>query len=106
MAVLELNNVTKSFGTGHKKVDALKETNFKAERGELIAIIGPSGSGKSTFLTIVGGLLSPTNGDVIINNNNLTNLNEKQRSKIRLQEITILQASNLIISNRCQSIKT
>jgi len=97
MAVLELNNVTKSFGTGHKKEDALKETNFKAERGELIAIIGPSGSGKSTFLTIVGGLLSPTNGDVIINNNNLTNLNEKQRSKIRLQEIGfILQASNLI----------
>lgn len=57
MAVLELNRVKKSFGTGHKKVDALKETNFHAERGELIAVIGPSGSGKSTFLTIAGGLL-------------------------------------------------
>ena len=97
MSVLELNKVTKSFGTGHKKVDALKETNFQAERGELIAIIGPSGSGKSTFLTIVGGLLSPSAGDVIINNQNLSNLNEKQRSKIRLKEIGfILQASNLI----------
>jgi len=97
MAVLELSKVTKSFGTGHKKVDALKETNFKAERGELIAIIGPSGSGKSTFLTIVGGLLSPTEGDVVINDQNLSKLNEKQRSKIRLKEIGfILQASNLI----------
>ena len=97
MVVLELNKVTKSFGTGHKKVDALKETSFQAERGELIAIIGPSGSGKSTFLTIVGGLLSPSAGDVIINNQNLSKLNEKQRSKIRLKEIGfILQASNLI----------
>ncbi|MFJ8247672.1 ABC transporter ATP-binding protein [Peribacillus asahii] len=97
MTALELSHVTKSFGTGHTKVDALKETNFQAERGELIAIIGPSGSGKSTFLTIVGGLLTPSTGDVIINNQKLTALNEKKRSKIRLQEIGfILQASNLI----------
>ena len=97
MAVLELNRVKKSFGTGHKKVDALKETNFHAERGELIAVIGPSGSGKSTFLTIAGGLLSPTNGDILINDTNIATLNEKQLSKIRLKEIGfILQASNLV----------
>lgn len=97
MSVLKLLNVNKTFGTGHKKVEALKETNFEAERGELIAIIGPSGSGKSTLLTILGGLLTPTSGEVIINNQNLTNLNEKQRSKIRLKEIGfILQGSNLI----------
>nr|WP_304216696.1 ABC transporter ATP-binding protein [Fredinandcohnia onubensis] len=97
MTVLELNQVTKSFGSGRTKVDALKETNFSAKRGELIAIIGPSGSGKSTFLTIVGGLLSPTSGDVIINGQNITTLNEKARSVIRLNEIGfVLQASNLI----------
>lgn len=97
MAVLELKQVKKTFGSGHKQVNALKETNFTADKGELIAIIGPSGSGKSTFLTIVGGLLSPTSGDVIINGANLAALNEKQRSKIRLQEIGfILQASNLV----------
>ena len=63
----------------------------------MIAIIGPSGSGKSTFLTIVGGLLSPTSGDVVINGKNLTTLNEKVRSQIRLKEIGfVLQASNLI----------
>ena len=97
MATLELNQVTKSFGTGHKKVDAMKETQFQAEKGELIAVIGPSGSGKSTFLTIAGGLQTPTNGEVIINNQNITKLSEKKRSKIRLKEIGfILQASNLV----------
>lgn len=97
MAVLELKNVKKSFGTGHKKVDALKETHFTAEKGELIAVIGPSGSGKSTFLTIAGGLQTPSEGDVIINANNITDMSEKKRSKIRLKEIGfILQASNLV----------
>ncbi len=97
MAVLELKQVKKTFGSGHKQVEAMKETDFIAERGELIAIIGPSGSGKSTFLTIVGGLLTPTAGDVIINDKNLADLNEKERSKIRLKEIGfILQASNLV----------
>lgn len=97
MAILELKNVKKSFGTGHKKVDALKETHFTAEKGELIAVIGPSGSGKSTFLTIAGGLQTPSEGDVIINSNNITDMSEKKRSKIRLKEIGfILQASNLV----------
>lgn len=97
MAVLELKQVKKTFGSGHKQVEAMKETNFSADRGELIAIIGPSGSGKSTFLTIVGGLLTPTSGAVIINDQNLAELNERERSKIRLKEIGfILQASNLI----------
>lgn len=97
VAILELNQVKKSFGTDHKKVDALKETNFQANKGELIAVIGPSGSGKSTFLTIAGGLQTPSSGDIIINNQNLTALNEKKRSKIRLKEIGfILQSSNLI----------
>lgn len=97
MVVLELKQVKKTFGSGHKQVEAMKETNFTADRGELIAIIGPSGSGKSTFLTIVGGLLTPTSGTVIINDKDLSNLNEKERSKIRLKEIGfILQASNLI----------
>ena len=97
MPVLELKKVKMTYGSGHKQVEALKETDFTADKGELIAIIGPSGSGKSTFLTIVGGLLTPTSGSVIINNKNLKELNEKERSKTRLKEIGfILQASNLV----------
>lgn len=97
MTVLQLNDVTKRFGTDEKKVDALKKTNFRAEKGEIIAIVGPSGSGKSTFLTIAGGLQAPSSGEVIINNQEISSMNEKERSKIRLQEIGfILQASNLV----------
>jgi len=97
MAVLEMNRVKKTFGSGHKQVDALKETDFQADKGELIAVIGPSGSGKSTFLTIAGGLLTPTSGEILINKESLSRLNEKQRSRIRLKEIGfILQASNLV----------
>lgn len=97
MTVLRLVGVNKTFGTGHKKVEALKELHFQADRGELIAIIGPSGSGKSTFLTIVGGLLTPSEGEVWINGKNITRMSEKERSQMRLREIGfILQASNLI----------
>ncbi|PIC86880.1 hemin ABC transporter ATP-binding protein [Sporosarcina sp. P20a] len=95
--VLELRNAKKTFGEGNTLVEAMKETNFVVERGELVAVIGPSGSGKSTFLTVAGGLQTPSEGEVIINGKELSQLNEKQRSKIRLQEIGfILQASNLV----------
>ncbi len=97
MTVLELKQARKTFGSGHKKVEALKETNFQAQAGEMIAIIGPSGSGKSTFLTIAGGLQTPSEGDVLINGTSLAKLNEKKLSKVRLNEIGfILQASNLV----------
>ena len=62
MNVLEFINVTKSYQDGNKEIEALKETNFKIEEGKFIAIIGPSGSGKSTFLTLAGGLQTPSKG--------------------------------------------
>lgn len=97
MSVLEMKKVNKVFGSGRTEVEALKTTNFNAEKGELIAVIGPSGSGKSTFLTMAGGLQSPSNGEVIINGSNITRLNEKKRAAIRLKEIGfVLQASNLV----------
>ncbi|MCG3087879.1 ABC transporter ATP-binding protein [Sporosarcina cyprini] len=97
MTVLELQRVKKTFGSGRTQVDALKETDFQANEKELIAIIGPSGSGKSTFLTIVGGLLSPSSGEVILNGQPISNVNERERSQIRLKEIGfVLQASNLV----------
>ncbi|WP_455661612.1 ABC transporter ATP-binding protein [Pradoshia sp.] len=97
MALLELKEVNKVFKSGKSEIEALKQTNFKAEAGELIAVIGPSGSGKSTFLTIAGGLQTPSNGDVLINGNNLIDLKEKKRALVRLKEIGfVLQTSNLI----------
>ena len=97
MNVLEFRNVTKSYQDGNKEIEALKETNFKIEEGKFIAIIGPSGSGKSTFLTLAGGLQTPSKGQIIINGKDYTNLSEKERSKLRFNDIGfVLQASNLV----------
>ena len=97
MALLELKDVNKVFKSGRTEIEALKSTNFTAEPGELIAVIGPSGSGKSTFLTIAGGLQTPSNGEVYVNGRNLTNLKEKELAAVRLKEIGfVLQASNLV----------
>lgn len=97
MAILEMRKVRKIFGSGRTEVEAMKETDFTAEKGELIAVIGPSGSGKSTFLTIAGGLQTATSGEVMINGEALPDLNEKKRARIRLKEIGfVLQASNLV----------
>lgn len=97
MKLIELKDVKKTFQDGRKTIEALKETNFSVEEGEFVAIIGPSGSGKSTFLTIIGGLQTPTEGKVFINDDKFSELEEKERAKKRFSEIGfILQASNLI----------
>ena len=97
MNVLEFINVTKSYQDGNKEIEALKETNFKIEEDQFIAIIGPSGSGKSTFLTLAGGLQTPSKGQIIINGKDYTNLSEKERAKLRFNDIGfVLQASNLV----------
>ena len=97
MNVLEFRNVTKSYQDGNKEIEALKETNIKIEEGQFIAIIGPSGSGKSTFLTLAGGLQTPSKGQIIINGKDYTNLSEKERAKLRFNDIGfVLQASNLV----------
>ncbi|MGK0577892.1 ABC transporter ATP-binding protein [Macrococcus capreoli] len=95
--VLTLQSVNKSFGNDQTYIEALKPVDFQINAGEMVAVIGPSGSGKSTFLTIAGLLQQPTNGEVIINNQDVSKLTEKQRAKIRLKQIGfILQSSNLV----------
>ncbi|PTJ45745.1 ABC transporter ATP-binding protein [Mammaliicoccus sciuri] len=95
--MLAFENVTKSFKDGNRTIEAVKPTNFKLEKGELVAIIGPSGSGKSTLLTMAGALQLPSEGTVSLNGQNINQFNEKQLSKLRLKEIGfILQTSNLI----------
>ncbi|HHJ7746204.1 TPA: ABC transporter ATP-binding protein [Streptococcus pyogenes] len=97
MSVLTFKQVTKTFQDGHHEISALKATDFSIEAGEFVAIIGPSGSGKSTFLTIAGGLQTPSSGQLIIDGTDYTHLSEKERSRLRFKSVGfILQASNLI----------
>lgn len=95
--VLMMEKIVKKFGQGHTEVTALKKVDFNVAQGEFVSVIGPSGSGKSTFLTIAGGLQTPTEGKITINGADFSQMNEKQRSKARFKEIVfILQSSNLI----------
>ena len=97
MAVIELKDVVKIYGKGDAQVKALKDINFKADKGQLVLIMGPSGAGKSTFLTIAGSLQKPTSGEVIVNGKDISKFSDKQRNSLRLNEIGfILQAYNLV----------
>lgn len=97
MALLSLQNVSKTYKEGASTVQALKQANLEVNAGELVAIIGPSGSGKSTLLSIAGALLQPTEGTVKINGKEIANLSAKQLASFRLKEIGfILQTSNLV----------
>lgn len=97
MSVIELKNVSKSYGQGSAKVDALKDVDFEAQKGEVVLIEGPSGAGKSTFLTIAGALQKPTSGEVFIGGDNVTNYSSKQADALRLDKIGfVLQAYNLV----------
>ncbi|MDX5069457.1 ABC transporter ATP-binding protein [Lactobacillus paragasseri] len=97
MSVIELKNISKLYGQGNAKVDALKDVNFEAKEGEVVLIEGPSGAGKSTFLTIAGALQKPTSGEVFIGGKDVTNYSPKQADALRLDKIGfVLQAYNLV----------
>tara|TARA_B100000035_G_scaffold53310_1_gene41785 strand:- start:3875 stop:4579 length:705 start_codon:yes stop_codon:yes gene_type:complete len=65
--VLEVSNLTKSFGSGRNRLEVLKGIDLKIESGELVALMGPSGCGKSTLLNIIGGLLEADSGSISLN---------------------------------------
>lgn len=95
--IMKFENVKKTFEDGSETIEALKSTSFSVNAGELVAIIGPSGSGKSTLLTMMGGLQRPSGGTITFNDKNLSSMDEKNRNKLRFDEIGfILQASNLV----------
>jgi putative ABC transport system ATP-binding protein len=96
--MLELSKVTKAFIKNRKEqVGALNDINLKVERGDFLSIVGPSGSGKSTLLFIIGALMNPTEGKVVLNDKNIYDTTPSYRAKLRLQEIGfVFQTFNLI----------
>ncbi|NLD91886.1 MAG: ATP-binding cassette domain-containing protein [Fibrobacter sp.] len=95
--VIELDNIKKEYILGQTLVHALNGVSLTVSRNEFLALSGPSGSGKSTILNIVGCIDTPTSGSVIINNKNVVDLSDNERTRYRRVTISfIFQSFNLI----------
>ncbi|HZU38255.1 MAG TPA: ABC transporter ATP-binding protein [Gemmataceae bacterium] len=95
--MLEVQDVTKVYMQGRRKVEALRGASVRIEAGEFVSIMGPSGSGKSTLLHILGALDTPTTGRVLFHDRDLQTLSDRERSMVRLHRIGfIFQFFNLL----------
>ena len=97
MNVIETTKLFKTYHQGDIEVNALNDVSINFKQGEFTAIVGPSGSGKTTFLNSIGGLDTPSSGQVVINNTDITNLKSNELIDFRLRNIGfVFQAYNLI----------
>ena len=94
---LTVTGLTKSFGSGETKQDVLKGIDFSVGKGEFCVLLGPSGSGKSTLLNILGGIDSADGGEITINGDTLSTMNEKGLTQYRRKHLGyVFQMYNLI----------
>src|SRR5690625_1170629 len=85
--MIKVRNLKKEFIQGQERTQVLKGIDLNVEEGEFVAVMGPSGSGKSTLLQLLGGLDIPTEGEILINQSNLNNMSEKERTIFRRKYI-------------------
>ncbi|WP_144265435.1 ATP-binding cassette domain-containing protein, partial [Nosocomiicoccus sp. HMSC059G07] len=84
--MLKLENISKTYGKGDTQTEVLEDINLKVDSGELVVLYGPSGSGKSTLLSIIGALLSPTDGKIIMDGDDWTSYKDSEMTDLRLGE--------------------
>ena len=85
--IIELKNIYKTYLSGKLEVPVLKDINFSMEEGEYTAIMGPSGSGKTTLMNLIGCLDQPTSGNLFLDGEDISHMNDNQMSDIRLKKI-------------------
>lgn len=97
MKSIELKNIYKTYPDGNSTLEILNNINLSVNSGEFIAIVGPSGSGKSTLLSIIGALLKPSSGQIVIGEEEITNASAKKLTSTRLNDVGfIFQHAELI----------
>lgn len=95
--VIEIKNIVKNYQVGTVIVRALRDVSLDINKNEYVALMGPSGSGKSTLMNLLGCLDTPTKGDYILNNTDVSRLEDNQLAEIRNKEIGfIFQTFNLL----------
>jgi putative ABC transport system ATP-binding protein len=97
VSYLELQHVSKVYGTAATEVHALSDVDVAVERGSLVAVMGPSGSGKSTLLAIAGSLEEPTSGEVVIDGAALSSMSRNDKARLRRRTVGyVFQDFNLL----------
>lgn len=97
MEILEVNGLTKIYGSGDNRVTALDHVSFQVKKGEFVAIVGASGSGKSTLMNLIGGIDRPTSGEVVVDGRRIFDMDESALAIFRRRNIGIVyQFYNLI----------
>ncbi|MGE3077354.1 MAG: ABC transporter ATP-binding protein [Dehalococcoidia bacterium] len=94
---LEVSGLSKTYGSGEQAVRAVRDVSFATQPGEFVAIVGPSGSGKTTLLAMIGGLLAPTSGQILVNGRDIAGLGRGQQAAYRRENVGyVFQANNLL----------
>lgn len=97
MAFIEVKKLTKIYNMGEVTIKAIENVSFSIDKGELVVILGPSGAGKTTILNILGGMDSPTSGEIIIDGTDISKYNKKELTKYRRYDIGfVFQFYNLV----------
>ena len=98
MEILRVQDVSRSYGEGEARVDALKHVSFSLDKGEFAAVVGESGSGKSTLLNCIGALDSPTSGSILVDGQDLFSMGEEERTIFRRRNIGFIFQSFQLVS--------
>ena len=94
---LDVHGLCKTYGEGDRAVLAVRDANFKTKPGEFVAVVGPSGSGKTTLLAMIGGLLTPTSGSILVNGRDIAQLGRGAQAAYRRDSVGyVFQANNLL----------
>lgn len=97
--VIVVSNLYKEYGNKNTKVTAIKNVSLKVKKGEVTLILGPSGSGKTTLLSMIGCILSPDRGEIVIDGENINHMSEKALGQVRREKIGfVFQSFNLLKS--------
>lgn len=95
--MLEVRNVTKTYGSGHTQVVALDDVSFSLGKGRLLAVLGPSGSGKTTLVSIIAGLLTPSSGGIVIGGHAVHLRSQREAARFRRSTVGIVFQSHHLV---------